>query len=92
MEPGVTIKLLVIDEHSAEDYHKADYLANQCEARTKEQLFFRNNNPTFKCYVALIDNIIIGSLSSWQINDQRFTTEDILYFQPIEEEALLKVC
>ena len=73
---GVRIAPLVTDDAGIAAYIHADLIANEVPDNEAD-MRFRSGNPTFQCYVARCGNEVIGSVSIWEMGEERGATENI---------------
>ncbi len=73
---GVRIDPLVTDDAGITAYIRADLIASKVPD-SEAEMRFRSGNPTFRCYLARCGNEVVGSVSIWDMGEERGATENI---------------
>lgn len=73
---GVRIEPLTTDDAGMAAYIRADLAANDVPD-SEADLRFRSGNPSFCCFVARSDSEVVGSVSIWDMGEERGATENI---------------
>ncbi len=73
---GVRIEPLTTDDAGIADYIRADLAASDVPD-SEAEMRFRSGNPAFRCLVARSGDEIVGSVSIWDMGEERGATENI---------------
>lgn len=73
---GIVIERMQFNKDSMDAYLHADQLVGE-EMNAETDLWFHTGDSSFGCYVAKFRDEMVGSVSVWNISDERGATENI---------------
>ena len=84
---GIRIEPLPLTDEGFAGYLRADLEASDVPDNETE-MRFRSGNPSFRCFVALHGEEVVGSVSVWDMGEERGATENIFVVPAFRKKGL----
>ena len=84
---GIRIEPLPLTDEGFTAYLRADLEASDVPD-SEAEMRFRSGNPSFRCFVALHGEEVVGSASVWDMGEERGATENIFVVPAFRKKGL----